>query len=95
MKQLIMDMAEKMYSDAYVKRYKPFMQLLTVMQKPKDVQRFIILAKACLTCNAYEELEKVQCPVFVIDGQQDKVVSGSASEEAKDFNKRVFDFLKG
>ncbi len=25
-----------MYSDAYVKRYKAFMPLLTAMQKPKD-----------------------------------------------------------
>lgn len=116
-KQLVIDMAEKMYSDAYVKRYRPFMALLTAMQKPKDVQRFITLAEACLTCNAYEELEKVKCPVLVIGGRQDKVVSGKASEEiaqkldceiymyddlghaayeeAKDFNKRVYDFLKG
>ncbi|MGN1368776.1 MAG: alpha/beta fold hydrolase [Aristaeellaceae bacterium] len=81
MKRLVRDMAEKMYSEAYVKRYKPFMPLLTVMQKPRDAQRFMILAKACLTCNAYEELEKIQCPVFVIGGRQDKVVGSRASEE--------------
>ena len=116
MKSLVADMAIKMYSDAYVKRYRLFMPLLTILQKPKDVQRFIILAKACLTCNAYEELDKIKCPVFVIGGRQDKVVGGVASEEiadklgcqiymydelghaayeeAKDFNKRVYDFLK-
>lgn len=116
MKSLVADMAIKMYSDAYVKRYRLFMPVLTILQKPKDVQRFIILAKACLTCNAYEELNKIKCPVFVIGGRQDKVVSGAASEEiadklgcqiymydelghaayeeAKDFNKRVYDFLK-
>jgi pimeloyl-ACP methyl ester carboxylesterase len=115
-KSLVMDMAEKMYSDAYVRRYKPFMPLLTVLQKPKDVERFIILAKSCLTCNAYEELDKIQCPVFVIGGCQDKVVGSKASEEivqklnckiymyeqlghaayeeAKDFNKRIYEFLK-
>lgn len=38
-KQLVMDMAEKSYSDAYLKRYKPFMPLLTVMQKPKDFNK--------------------------------------------------------
>ena len=81
MKELVADMAVKMYSDAYVKRYQPFLPLLTILQKPKDVQRFITLAKSCLTCNAYEELEKIQCPVFVIGGSLDKVVSGSASEE--------------
>ncbi len=81
MKQLIADMAEKMYSDTYVKRYRPFMPLLTILQKPKNVQRFVILAKACLTCNTYEDLHRIQCPVFVIGGRQDKVVGGEACEE--------------
>lgn len=81
MKKLVMDMALKIYSDAYIKRYAPFMSLLTVFQKPKDTQRFINLAKACLTCNSYEELDKIQCPVFVIGGGQDKVVGGTASKE--------------
>lgn len=116
MKELTADMAEKMYSDAYVRRYRPFLPLLTILQKPKDVQRFIILAKSCLTCNTYAILDKIKCPVFVIGGRQDKVVSGKASEEiaeklgcktymyddlghaayeeAKDFNQRVYDFLK-
>lgn len=116
-KGLVTDMAVKMYSDNYMKRYRPFMPLLTVFQRPKNVRRFITLAKACLTCNAYDELNKIQCPVFVIGGMQDKVVSGEASkeiaeklgckifmysdlghaayEEAKDFNKRIYDFFKG
>ena len=84
MKSLITDMALKMYSDSYVKRYRPFMPLLTVLQKPKNAPRFIALAEACLTCNAYDELDKIQCPVFVIGGMQDKVVSGEASMEIAD-----------
>lgn len=116
MKALVADMADKMYSAEYVKRYRPFMPLLTLLQKPKDVERFIILAKSCLTCDAYEELQKIQCPVLVLGGREDLVVSGKASEElaeklkcelvmyehlghavyeeAKDFNKRVYEFLK-
>lgn len=39
------------------------------------------MAKACLSCKAYDELDKVQCPVFVIGGMQDKVVGGDASLE--------------
>ena len=79
MKEFIVDMAEKMYSDAYVKRYRPFFPLLALLQKPKDAKRFIILAKSCLTCNTYELLDKIQCPVFVIGGKQDKIVTGEAS----------------
>ncbi len=81
MKELVADMAEKMYSHAYVKRYRPFMPLLTIMQKPKNVKRFVILTKACFTCDTYEILDKIICPVFVIGGRQDKVVGGSSSEE--------------
>ena len=81
MKELVADMAVKMYSDAYVKRYKPFMPLLTMLQKPKDINRFVILAKACLTCHAYDSLDKIKSPVFVIGGRQDLVVGGEASEE--------------
>lgn len=80
-KNLVKDMAEKMYTDSYVRKYKLFMPLLTILQKPKNVPRFITLAKACLTCNAYDELKKIQCPVFVIGGLQDKVTSGEASIE--------------
>lgn len=115
MKALVTDMAEKMYSDAYLKRYRPLLSVLTMIQKPKDVQRFVRLAKACLTCDTYELLEQIKCPVFVIGGRQDRVVGGEASkeiaeklgcklymyehlghaayEEAKDFNKKVYDFL--
>ncbi len=115
MKSLVADMAAKMYSAEYVKKYKPFMPLLTYLQKPRDVQRFITLAKSCLTCNMYPELDKIKCPVLVIGGKKDLVVGGSASEEiaeklkcniymyenlghaayeeAKDFNKRIYDFF--
>lgn len=115
-KTLVADMAVKMYSKAYIKRYQLFMPLLTIVQTPKDEKRFITLAKACFTCNTYEELDKIQCPVLVMGGKEDKIVTGEASEEmaeklgcqiymyekmghaiyeeAGDFNKRVYDFLK-
>lgn len=80
-KNLVKDMAEKMYTDSYVRKYKLFMPLLIILQKPKNVPRFITLAKACLTCNAYDELDKIQCPVFVIGGMLDKVTGGEASME--------------
>ena len=114
-KALVNDMAVKMYSDAYMKKYKMMMLLLTAVQKPKDVKRFLTLAKACLTCDTYEELDKIKCPVLVIGGAKDKIVTGQASEEiaeklgcklhmydklghaayeeAKDFNRRVYDFF--
>ena len=91
MKGLIRDMAVRMYSEEYGKRYKPFLPLLTILQKPKDARRFILLANSCLTCNTHEELDKIKCPVFVIGGKLDKVVGGSASEEiAKKLNCEIY-----
>lgn len=81
MKGFVLDMAEKMYSETYVRKYRPLMPLLTILQKPKDVKRFVILAKSCLTCDTYDILDKIKCPTLVIGGKQDKVVSGVASEE--------------
>ncbi|MBD5521448.1 MAG: alpha/beta hydrolase [Lachnospiraceae bacterium] len=116
-KALVIDVFKKMYSKSYIKKYKWLFPLLAVLGKPKDPSRFINLAKACLTCNAYPELNKISCPVFVIGGSQDKIVTGQASyeiadrlnceiymyddlghaayEEAKDFNDRIYRFLKG
>lgn len=81
MKELVADMAEKMYSAAYVKRYRPFLPLLTILQKPKDVPRFVALARACLTCDTYELLDQIRCPALVLGGRLDQVVTGDASVE--------------
>lgn len=75
------DMLEKMYSDPYMKKYGRLFPILSKLGRPNDFGRFIALAKACLTCNSYPELHKITCPVFVIGGKQDRVVTSAASEE--------------
>lgn len=77
------DMLGKMYSDSYIKKYGRFFPLISKVFKPKpeDFVRFTALAKACLTCDSYPELGKIACPVFVIGGRQDRIVTGGASEE--------------
>ena len=78
---LVMDMFPKMYSEQYVRKYRWMFPILSKVGRPKDFSRFIALARACLTCDAYPELHKITCPVFVIGGKQDQVVTGGASEE--------------
>lgn len=80
----VMDMFEKMYSETYRKKHRCLFSILSKIAKikqPKDFNRFIALASACLTCNAYPELHKIICSVFIIGGKQDQVVTGRASEE--------------
>ena len=74
-------MLEDVYSDAYIKRFGKYFPVISRFGKPKDMGRFAILARACLTCNAYHELDKIPCPVFVIGAKKDLVLTGEASEE--------------
>lgn len=78
---VVMDMLPKMYSDKYIKKYERILPVISKFTRLDDPSRFITLAKACLTCDIYGDLEKISCPVFVIGGKQDKVVTGKASEE--------------
>lgn len=80
-RSLVRDMAEKLYSPAYLRRYRPILPLLALVQKPRDPKRFITLAQACLTCDTYDHLDRITCPVLVIGGGQDRVVTAGASEE--------------
>lgn len=80
-RELVSDMAEKMYSEEYMKRYRPLLPLLTAVQKPKDPERFVILAKSCLTCDSFPELEKISCPVLVIGGRRDAVTGNNTRED--------------
>ncbi|MBQ8596828.1 MAG: alpha/beta hydrolase [Lachnospiraceae bacterium] len=78
---LVSDMMYKMYTDGYLKKYSGLVPILARMGRPKDPNRFIRLAKACVTCDTYHRLEEITCPVFVIGGKLDKIVTGEASEE--------------
>lgn len=80
-KALVRDMAERMYSEKYRRRYRLLLPLLTFWQRPRDVSRFLALMRVCLTCHAYDELERIKCPTLVIGGRKDRVLSGEASCE--------------
>ncbi|WP_165210644.1 alpha/beta fold hydrolase [Streptococcus tangpeifui] len=81
---LIKDMFAKMYSDTYVRKHRWLIALLAKCLKPKEIERFLILAEACLTFDVYEDLPTINCPTLVIGGAKDLVVSGQASLELAD-----------
>jgi len=78
---IVRDMMEVMYSPSYVKRYGWMFPILVKFAKPKNEERFIRLAKACLTCAAYDRLDEIKCPTLVLGGAEDKIVTGEASFE--------------
>lgn len=69
------------YPEEKLKKYGLLMPLLAKVGKPKDPQEFLRMTKACLTCDTYERLNEISCPVLVLGDKQDKVVTGEASEE--------------
>lgn len=80
-KSLIIDTAEKSYSDKNIKKYRLLYPILTRIGKPKDFDRFIIQANACIQHNTYNELARIKCETLVIGGDSDNVVGKNSSEE--------------
>lgn len=80
-KALMIDIAEKSYSEAYLKKYRRLYPILTKIGKPKDFRRFLTQADACASHNAYALLDRILCPTLVIGGSCDKIVSAAASVE--------------
>lgn len=80
-KGILVDTAERSYSEKHLKRYRPLYPLLGRLGRPKSLGRFILQAKACLGHNACAELGKVACPVLVVGGGCDRIVGGDSARE--------------
>ena len=80
-RSLFIDIAEKSYTEKRLRKYRPLYPLLSKIGKPKCFNRFIIQANACMTHNAYDELDKINCPTLVIGGDSDKITGSGTSEE--------------
>ncbi len=78
---IVTDMMAVMYSADYVKRYGRMFPILAKFARPKNEVRFIRLAKACLTCDTYDRLDRISCPTLVLGGADDRIVTGEASLE--------------
>lgn len=80
-RELVIDTAERSYSQGYLRRYRPLYPLLTRLGRPKDFQRFLIQAASCLEHDAWGQLGGIACPVLVIGGTDDRIVGPNAAPE--------------
>ena len=78
---IVRDMLSVMYSEDYVRRYGWLFSLLAPFAKPKNEVRFLCLAKACLSCDVYDRLDRITSPTLVLGGADDQIVTGAASLE--------------
>ncbi len=78
---IMLDTAERSYSEKRLEKAKLSYRFLGSFGKPKSFDRFLIQAASCLTHDAYEELPHIACPTLVIGGTDDRIVTGEASRE--------------
>ncbi len=80
-KGIVIDTAEKSFSEKHIKKYRLLYPILCRVGRPKDFSRFIIQANSCIHHNAFHELEGIKCPTLVIGGDSDRVVGKDSSKE--------------
>ena len=80
-KGIMVDNAEKSYTGKYLEKNRKIYNLLGLLGKNVNFERFIIQAKSCIEHNAYIKLDKIKCPTLIIGARQDKVVGIIGSEE--------------
>ena len=80
-KGIMLDTAERSYSEKRLKQARAEYRLLGSIGKPKSFERFRIQAASCATHDTYDLLDRISCPTLVIGGKDDKIVTGQASEE--------------
>ena len=78
---IMLDTAERSYSEKRLKRSKLEYRMLGNIGKPRSFDRFRIQAASCAAHDTYDLLERISCPTLVIGGKEDKIVTGLASVE--------------
>ncbi len=79
--RLMIDTAERSYSDKYLKKYRKMYPLLGKLGKPRSYNRFLVNAHAILCFDASNDLGKITCPTLIVGGAEDRIVGVRASYE--------------
>lgn len=83
-KTLMIDTAEKGYSESYLAKYRRIYPVIGTIGKPKSYDRFLVNARAILGFDASEELAQITCPTLILGGEEDRTVGIQASRELKE-----------
>ena len=78
---LMEDNFHLMYTENYLRKYRWLLPAACRVGKPASWERFLIMARACLTHNGYERLSDIRAETLVIGGALDNVLTGEASAE--------------
>lgn len=79
--RLFTDMMTQMYTKEYTEKYRYIFPLAAKISRPKDPERFKAMCRSIMTCDIYDRLDEIKCPVLVIGGRLDNVTTPEAAEE--------------
>ena len=82
-RQLMIDTAEKSYSEAFLKKYRKLYPMIGWIGKPASYDRFLVNARAILSFDASNEMQNITCPTLIIGGEEDRIVGAEASHALK------------
>ena len=77
---LMIDITEKAHPEKYLKKRRPLYPYMGSAAKKLDIDRFTIQARACVSHNAMDRLEKIQAPTLVIGGGKDRTLGEEGSQ---------------
>ena len=80
---LLVDTAERMYSEDYLRKNRRYFPLIAKFTKPSSYDRFMKNALAILAFDARAELSHISCPTLIISGDDDRTVGNDAAYELK------------
>ena len=85
---LMVDTAEKLYSEKFLQKNRRLFPLIARFTKPENYDRFLKNANAIMTFDARNVLSRISCPTLIIAGSDDHTVGNSA---ASDLNTMIRD----
>lgn len=68
------DIARRVYSPDFVKKFQAAFDLQEGGFTPEDMERYARLSEACMGFSSYDELGRVACPVLVIGSWRDRTL---------------------
>ena len=71
----------RIYSDSYYRKNQWMVPITGALTKPRSYDRFLLLAEACRSHDAWDRLPQITAPTLVIGGEQDRSLGGAASRE--------------
>lgn len=88
---LNLDIFNSIYNEKFLEKNNRALEFIAKQGTKEECDRFCIMADTIKGFDVYEDLNNVQCEVFVIGDEDDKVVTGKASYEiAEKLNCKIY-----